>query len=151
MARLHARRKGKSGSKRPLLTANPAWVSMEKDEIEDRIARLHAEGLSSAQIGGRLRDAYGVPSVKLATGKSVVQVLKGKGAKFDLPEDLATLMKRAVQLQVHLQANPKDLANRRGLQLLESKIRRLSKYWKREGVIPADWDYSLKLAELLVK
>lgn len=151
MARLHAHRKGTSGSKRPLLATNPSWVSLDKQEIEDTIAKLHGEGLSSAQLGARLRDAFGVPNVKLATGKSVVQVLRAKGAKFELPEDLGNLMKRAVQLQVHLNTNPKDLSNRRGLQLTEAKIRRLARYYKREGLIPADWDYSLKLAELLVK
>ena len=151
MARIHARRKGKSGSKRPLVTSNPAWVTVERDEIEDRIVKLHAEGVSSAQIGLRLRDTYGVPSVRLATGKSLVQILRAKGAKFDIPEELGNLMKRAVQLQVHLKTNPKDLANKRGLHLVESKIRRLSRYFKREGLLPPDWDYSLKLAELFVK
>ena len=151
MARIHARRKGQSGSKRPLLTANPEWVPLEKDDIEERIVRLHSEGLSSAQIGTRLRDTYAVPSVRLATGKSVVQILRGKAVKFDLPEDLGNLMKRAVQLQVHVKANPKDFSNRRSLQLTESKIRRLSRYYKREGVLPSEWEYSLKLAELSVK
>ena len=60
-------------------------------------------------------------------------------------------MKRAVDLQVHVKANPQDLSNKRGLSLTESKIRRLSKYYKREGVLPADWDYSRSLAELQVK
>lgn len=151
MARIHARRKGTSGSKRPLLTANPAWVSLETPEIEDEIVKLHGEGLSSAVIGVRLRDSHGVPNVQLATGKSVVEILRSKGVKFDVPEDLRNLMKRAVQLQSHLTANKKDNANRRGLQLIEAKIRRLSRYYKREGVIAPNWDYSLKLAELLVK
>ncbi|HYU07016.1 MAG TPA: 30S ribosomal protein S15, partial [Thermoplasmata archaeon] len=42
-------------------------------------------------------------------------------------------------------------SNKRGLQLIESKIRRLSRYYKDRGVLPSDWDYSLKLAELQVK
>ena len=151
MARIHARRKGTSGSKRPLLTANPPWVTLEPPEIEDQIVKLHAEGLSSAEIGSRLRDAHGVPNVRLATGKRVVAILRGKGVKFDVPEDLGNMMKRAVQLQAHLRGNKKDASNRRGLQLLESRIRRLSRYYKRAGRIPPDWDYSLKLAELLVK
>ena len=32
MARLHAHRKGKSGSTRPYLKSNPEWVAMEKAE-----------------------------------------------------------------------------------------------------------------------
>ncbi len=151
MARLHAKRKGKSGSTRPFLRANPAWVTMEKGEIEDTILRLHQEGLSTAVIGVRLRDAYGVPNVKLATGQSVTQILKAKGTKFALPEDLSSLIKRAASLQSHFKEHKKDLSNKRGLQLIESRIRRLSKYYKAQGILSSDWDYSLKLAELQVK
>ncbi|HKW43519.1 MAG TPA: 30S ribosomal protein S15 [Thermoplasmata archaeon] len=151
MARLHTHRRGKSGSTRPFLRANPEWVSVEKADLEETIVRLHQEGLSAAAIGIRLRDAYGVPSVRLATGRSVTQILRSKGAKFALPEDLASLIKRAASLQTHLKDHRKDLSNRRGLQLIESKIRRLSRYYKELGVIPSDWDYSLKLAELQVK
>ena len=151
MARLHAKRKGKSGSTRPFLKANPEWVTMEKADIEEMVFRLHQEGLSAAGIGVRLRDAYGVPNIRLATGKSVAQILASKNVKSAIPEDLASLIKRAASLQVHLREHKKDLSNKRGLQLIESRIRRLSKYYKREGVLPADWDYSAKLAELQVK
>ncbi len=151
MARLHAHRKGKSGSMRPHLKANPEWVTMEKAEIEDAILRLHQEGLSTAAIGIRLRDGYGVPNVRLATGQSVADILTTKGAKFAIPEDLASLIKRAATLQTHLKEHRKDLSNKRGLQLIEAKIRRLSRYYKTRGVLPPGWDYSLKLAELQVK
>src|SRR5438093_3801762 len=151
MARIHAHRKGKSGSTRPYLKTNPEWVAMEKAEIEETIVRLHQEGLSTASIGVRLRDAYGVPNVHLATGRSVTEILSSKGTKFTLPEDLASLIKRAASLQTHLKDHRKDLSNRRGLELIESRIRRLSRYYKSRGVLPADWDFSLKLAELQVK
>jgi small subunit ribosomal protein S15 len=151
MARLHAHRKGKSGSTRPFLKANPEWVAMEKADIEETIFRLHQEGLSGAAIGVRLRDGFGVPSVRLATGRSLLEILRSKGAKFALPEDLAGLIRRAASLQTHLKEHGKDLSNKRGLQLIESKIRRLSRYYKDRGIIPAEWEYSLKMAELQVK
>ena len=151
MARLHAKRKGKSGSTRPFLKTNPDWVTMEKADIQETVFRLHQEGLTAAGIGVRLRDAYGVPNVRLATGKSVAQILASKNVKFAIPEDLESLIKRAASLQVHLRDHAKDLSNKRGLQLIESRIRRLSKYYKAEGVLPADWDYSAKMAELQVK
>ena len=151
MARLHAHRKGKSGSTRPFLKANPGWVGMEKAEVEDMIFRLHQEGLTAAAIGVRLRDGFGVPSVRLVTGESVQQILRSKGAKFALPEDLAGLIRRAASLQTHLKEHGKDLSNKRGLQLIEAKIRRLSRYYKDRGILPAEWDYSLKLAELQLK
>ena len=151
MARIHAHRKGKSGSTRPFLKTNPEWVSLEKTEIEDTIFRLHQEGLSAAAIGIRLRDGFGVPNVRLAVGRSLTEILTAKGAKFGIPEDLASLIKRAGTLQTHLKENRKDLSNKRGLQLIEARIRRLSRYYKDHGVLPSEWDYSLKLAELQVK
>jgi small subunit ribosomal protein S15 len=47
--------------------------------------------------------------------------------------------------------NKKDLSNERGLHLIEAKIRRLVKYYKRNDVLPQDWLYSLKNAELLIE
>jgi small subunit ribosomal protein S15 len=43
------------------------------------------------------------------------------------------------------------MANNRNLQLIESKIRRLVKYYKRNEVLPQNWEYSLKNAELLLE
>jgi small subunit ribosomal protein S15 len=151
MARLYAKRKGKSGSRRPQVKESPAWVQLKKDEIESLIVKLSGTGLASAQIGLKLRDSYGVPDVRLATGKTVVKIMKEKGVKIDIPEDVTSLMKKAVHLQTHLKANPADLSNKRSLGLVESRIRRLSRYYKREGVIPQDWDYKVMLAEIGAK
>lgn len=151
MARMHARRKGKSGSKRPLVTRSPEWVPLESDEVEETVARFAAQGKSSAEIGLVLRDQYGIPNVRLATGKTVTEIMRARGTKFDMPEDLGTLMRRAVDLQTHLRANPKDNANRRGLQLMESRIRRLAQYYQKEGVLPPTWDYTVKVEELAAK
>lgn len=142
MARIYAKRKGKSGSKRPQVKESPAWVPLKNDEIENLIVKLAGTGLTSSQIGLRLRDNYGVPDVRLATGKNILQIMKEKGVKFDLPEDVAALMKRAALLQAHLKSNPADLANKRALELVVSKVRRLSKYYKREGLMPQGWEYS---------
>ncbi|HYS72018.1 MAG TPA: 30S ribosomal protein S15, partial [Thermoplasmata archaeon] len=136
MARMHARRKGRSGSKRPLVTKSPDWVPLEGDEIEETVARLAAQGKRSAEIGGVLRDQYAVPNVRLATGKTVTEIMRARGTKFSMPEDLADLMRKAVDLQSHLKLNLKDLSNLRGLQLIESKIRRLARYYQEEGVLP---------------
>ncbi len=151
MARMHARRKGRSGSKRPLVTKSPDWVPLEGDEIEETVARLAAQGKRSAEIGGVLRDQYAVPNVRLATGKTVTEIMRARGTKFSMPEDLADLMRKAVDLQSHLKLNLKDLSNLRGLQLIESKIRRLARYYQEEGVLPATWDYTVKIQELAAK
>ena len=151
MARMHARRKGKSCSKRPLITENPAWVAQSATEIEDIIVKMAKDGNNSAKIGLVLRDQYGVPDVTLATGKTITAIMKEKGVAPALPEDLANLMRRAIDLNVHLKENRGDISNRRGLMLIEAKIRRLERYYKANNVLPADWKYSLNTAELMLK
>ncbi len=151
MARMHARRKGKSGSKRPLVTKSPEWVPLEADEVEETVARLAAQGKRSAEIGGVLRDQYAVPNVRLATGKTVTEIMRARGTKFEMPGDLSDLMRKAVDLQTHLKVHPRDLSNLRGLQLIESKIRRLARYYQEEGVLPASWDFAVKIQELAAK
>jgi len=61
------------------------------------------------------------------------------------------LMKRAVNLRNHLENHPKDLHSRRGLQLIESKIKRLVKYYRRKKVLPENWKYTPETAKLLVE
>ncbi|MFQ5839012.1 MAG: 30S ribosomal protein S15 [Thermoplasmata archaeon] len=151
MARMHRRRKGKSSSKRPPAEKPPEWISMKPAEAEKLVLKLHQDGLQTAQIGIRLRDQYGIPSVKLLTGKSITRILVDKGVKMDLPEDLRNLMKKAVRLDSHLKEHHKDIHNRRSLELIEAKIRRLARYYKREGVLPEDWEYSRKAAEIQVR
>ncbi len=151
MARMHARRKGTSCSKRPMLTENPAWVTISATEIEDIVVKMAKDGNVSAKIGLVLRDQYGVPDVKLATGKTVTQIMKEKGVSPALPEDLSNLMRRAIDLNVHLKENRGDASNRRGLLLIEARIRRLERYYKKNGVLPQDWKYSIDTAELMLK
>jgi small subunit ribosomal protein S15 len=150
MARIYAHKKGASGSKRPYRVSTPGWVKTNKKEAESVILKLNKEGLSTAQIGTVLRDQYGVPSVKLISQKSVSQILKDKGVKFELPEDLFNLMKRAVKLRKHLETHKKDLHSKKGLKEVEMKIWRLLKYYRRTGVLPKDWKYTPETAALIV-
>ena len=151
MARMHTRRKGKSSSKHPMVSENPEWVPLTATEIEDLIVTLAKDGNVSAKIGLILRDQYGVPDVKLATGKTITAIMEEKGVSPSLPEDLSNLMRRAIDLNVHLRDNPGDVSNKRGLNLIEAKIRRLERYYKMNGVLPEDWKYSLSNAELMLK
>jgi small subunit ribosomal protein S15 len=151
MAKMHARRRGKAGSKRPMVTENPEWVPVPPEEITQLVLKYGKEGMPAAKIGMILRDQYAIPDVRLATGKTILQTLTENNIAPKLPDDLVALMKRAIELNVHVVANKKDMANKRGLQLIEAKIRRLVKYYKRESILPADWEYSLKNAELLIE
>jgi small subunit ribosomal protein S15 len=65
-----------------------------------------------------------------------------------LPEDLASLLKKAQSLGLHLEKNRTDLYNRRALQLIEAKIHKLSRYYKREGLLPTTWKYEPKIASI---
>jgi small subunit ribosomal protein S15 len=151
MARMHARRKGASSSTRPFRLKNPEWVTLSKEEIADVVVKLSKEGLSPSVIGMRLRDQYGVPDVKLATNKSITKILLEKGIKIDMPEDLRALLKRVVSLNNHLASHPKDMHNKRRMQLVESKIRRLTRYYQETGKVDSTWKYSIDTAKLLVE
>ena len=149
MARIHSRRRGRSGSSALPRSEHPDWAPTPK-EVEARVLKFAKSGLSTAEIGTLLRDTYGVPSVKLATGKSISDLLRAADAAPELPEDLTNLMQRAVRLGEHLERNTRDVHNQRALQLTESKILRLARYYRDSGRLDADWKYSLTNAKLLV-
>ena len=150
MARMHARRRGKSSSVRPYRKQAPSWSNTDTAAITKIILELRKDGASSAMIGLVLRDRYGVPDVKLATGKRIGDILKENKAASDLPEDLRDLMIKALGLRKHLSENKKDLHNKRQLQLVESKIRRLVKYYTGSKKLPAGWVYKPENAEILL-
>lgn len=141
MARMHSRKKGKSGSNKPVQKAKPTWIRYKPKEIELLIVKFAKEGKTSSEIGIILRDVYGVPDVKLLIGKTVSKVLGEKNLLKELPEDLVALMKRSVFIRKHIENNKQDMTAKRGLQLTDSKIKRLIKYYKKAGKIPADWKF----------
>ena len=150
MARMHARRRGKSGSNHPVeRKEHPKWSSLNPREVELHVLELAKTGKSTSEIGMIIRDQYAVPDVKLATGKSITKILANNNMKPELPEDLRNLIQTALSLKKHLDANKKDLKNKRNLHLTESKIRRLTKYYKDNDVIPQDWKYNLNQAKLM--
>ncbi|PWB54740.1 MAG: 30S ribosomal protein S15 [Candidatus Methanoperedenaceae archaeon] len=150
MARMHTRRKGQAGSTKPIRTEPPKWSNTNKDEIENTIQQLGIAGNSSSRIGMILRDRYGVPDVTLVTGKKIVKILKEKDITTKVPEDIHNIIINVLELNKHLIKNPKDVHNKRSLNNKISKIRRLEKYYRREGVLPADWKFSIQRAEMLI-
>jgi small subunit ribosomal protein S15 len=150
MARMYSRKKGKSGSHRPLDKTAP-WIEYKPEEVEELVVKLAKQGLSSAEIGVILRDQYGIPLVKFATKKGISQIMKEKKLYPKLPEDMFNLIKKAVNLREHLGKNKKDAHSKRGLELTESKIRKLAKYYKTNKVLPKEWKYVPEQAKLLVK
>jgi small subunit ribosomal protein S15 len=141
MARIHARTKGKSGSKRPA-QADLSFVTLKPKEVEKIIVDLAKDAVKPSKIGMILRDTHAVPDVKKLTGKTIGKILKEAQTVPKIPEDLENLVNKAKALKKHLQNNTRDVHNKRGLILVESKIRRFAKYYKKTGKIPQNWKYN---------
>ncbi|OYT32386.1 30S ribosomal protein S15 [Candidatus Woesearchaeota archaeon ex4484_78] len=141
MARMHSRKKGKAKSHKPLQKTKPTWIRYTAKEIELLIGKLAKEGKNASEIGLILRDSYGIPDVKLLTNKKITKILKEKNLAPELPEDLKALIKKAILVRKHLELNKHDKTAKRGVQLTESKIKRLVKYYKESGKLPEEWKY----------
>ena len=146
MARMHSRKKGKHGSKKPAKKTVPSWIRYKPKEIELLIAKLTKEGKSTSQIGVLLRDVYGIPNVSALCGKSISAILKEKKLITEVPEDLTALFKRYAAVKKHLEINKHDETAARGLLLTESKINRIVKYYKRTGKILESWKFDTERA-----
>ena len=143
------REKGRSHSIRPVSKRPPSWCKYQPEEVEALVIKLAKEGHPASRIGTILRDSYAIPLVKPITGKKIMQILKEAGLAPAIPEDLGDLMKKAASLTVHLERNRKDIHNKRALQVTEARIYKLSRYYKREGVLPANWKYAPKITSLV--
>ncbi|MFP3951494.1 MAG: 30S ribosomal protein S15 [Candidatus Bathyarchaeia archaeon] len=136
-----SRMRGGSQSTRPVSKRPPNWVVYKPDEVKALIINLAREGKSQSEIGNILRDAHGIPLVKPILGMGIREVLEEAGLASNIPEDLYNLVIRANKLRLHLERNPRDYSNKRGLQRAESLIYRLSRYYKKKGKLPEDWNY----------
>lgn len=141
MSRMHADARGSSGSNKPVDKDNPDWVDYAEEEVEDLVVKLSQDGLQPAQIGLRLRDQYGIPSVKQVTDKKVTEILEENDEAPEIPSDLQNLLDKAHNLQDHLDENDNDSQAERRLELTEAKIRSLASYYREEGKIPENWEY----------
>jgi small subunit ribosomal protein S15 len=133
--------RGRSHSTRPVSKRPPNWVVYQPDEVKALIINLSREGRAQSEIGNILRDEHGIPLVKPIVGYGVRRVLEEAGLAPRIPEDLYNLMVRATRLRRHLERNPKDFSDKRGIQLIESKIFALTRYYKRKGLLQQDWRY----------
>ena len=131
--------------------ARPEWVTYSNEEIEEMILKFNREGKSTSEIGIILRDQYGIPKVKDVTGERITEILKRNDQAGEYSEDLMNLIRRAVNIRDHLEENPKDLHSKRGLTIIEARIRKLAAYYVSEGELPEGWRYNPQQAALLVK
>ncbi|GAF76633.1 unnamed protein product [marine sediment metagenome] len=150
MARMHSRKRGKSGSKKPVKKVKKSWIRYSAKEVEQLTLKLAKQEKTTSEIGMILRDSYGVPDVKLITKKSITKILEENKLKAKIPEDLTALIRKAIRLMKHLDDFRKDQTVKRGLTLTESKINRLAKYYKRKGKLAKDWKFERSKAKMLV-
>ena len=68
----------------------------------------------------------------------------------EIPEDLYHLIKKAVSVRKHLERNRKDKDSKFRLILIESRIHRLARYYKRAKKLPPTWKYESSTASAMV-
>mmetsp|Transcript_11585 Transcript_11585/g.28378 ORF Transcript_11585/g.28378 Transcript_11585/m.28378 type:complete len:152 (+) Transcript_11585:64-519(+) len=150
MGRMHSKGKGKSSSALPYKRTAPSWCKATATEVTEQITKLARKGMTPSQIGVLLRDSNGIPQVSSITGSKILRILKGTGLAPELPEDLYFLIKKAVSIRKHLERNRKDKDGKFRLILVESRIHRLARYYKRVRKLPPNWKYESATASTLV-
>lgn len=154
MARMHTRRRGSSASDKPVTDEPPEWSADDAEAVEERVVELAEDGLTAAEIGVELRDngvkGEPVPDVKLVTEKKITEILEENDTAPEYPEDLVSLMEKALRLREHVDEHNTDAANKRALQNVESKIRRLVNYYRGDE-LPEDFSYSPETARRVIE
>ena len=148
---MHSPGRGKSGSTKPLVDKAPEWSNTDSKAVTELILSLAADGHTTAAIGTILRDQHAVPDARLVVGKRIGQVLAENDIVGRYPEDMMSLMRRALRLIDHLESNRKDRHNSRQLELTESKIRRLARYYQGKGQLDTEWAYKRDQLRLMVE
>ena len=129
---MHSFGKGMADSSLPYKRTPAAWATKHgSKEVIDSIIRYAKKGLTPSQIGVQLRDSAGVAQVKNITGRKVLRILKHHGLAPETPEDLYFMIKKAVQMRKHMEKNRKDKDQKFRLILIESRIHRLARYYRR--------------------
>ena len=105
------------------------------------VVKKAKEGQKLSMIGTSLRDQHGIPLVKSITGKRVGQILKESKLDSPIPETIDELVEKAIRLKKHLEKNETDFVNKRSLIQIEAKIHSLSRYYKKKGLLPKEWEY----------
>ena len=150
MGRMHSKGKGISRRTLPYRRRAPTWLDVSVDDLSTQIVQLAKRGLRPSQIGTLLRDQHGIPQVKSVTGSKILRILKKHGAAPELPEDLYHLIKKAVNVRKHLEKNRQDTDSKFRLIMIESRVHRLARYYRRVQQLPPNWKYVSSTASALV-
>lgn len=148
---MHTKKKGKSGSRKPLIGSASSESGLSTSQIEELIEGYAKQGMDPALIGEKLKREHKVLYLRKATGMRMLEILQKRKLAGEIPSDMLQLMKKAVNMRAHLVKNTRDVHGTVRLGRVESKIWRLSKYYKRTGKLPEGWRYDPRQAELLIR
>ena len=79
-----------------------------------------------------------------------MRILKVNGVAPSLPEDLYHLIKKAVNVRKHIEKQRADKDGKFRLILIESRIHRLARYYRKVAALPPTWRYQSKKADTLL-
>ncbi|EAY12515.1 40S ribosomal protein S13, putative [Trichomonas vaginalis G3] len=150
MGRLHSQGKGISSSTCPYRRSAPHWLQLSAEKCVQMICDYAKKGVRPSQIGALLRDRNGVGMVRAVTGVKVLRILKANGLAPALPEELYHLIKKATNVRKHLEHAKHDVDGKYRLILIESRIHRLTRYYKTRRVLAPNWKYNAQTASALV-
>ncbi len=148
---MHTGRKGKAKSRKPEAESVNVPQDFNAGEVEKTVVEYAKKGTHQALIGQMLKEKHNVPYVKQYFGKRLGTILEANKVEGDFPQDMLDLFKRAVKVRRHLAKNHNDVHNKVRLTRIEAKIWRLTKYYKRTGVLPAGWTYEPEKVALMIK
>lgn len=150
---MHTGGHGRAKSRKPEVKIGvaPEGLAQSKEELEEAIVGYAKQNMHQAQIGQMLKEKHGVMYVRQVFGKRLGEILGEKGVANAYPQDFLDLIKKAVVMRSHITKNNKDTYSKIRLKRIESKIWRLTKYYKRVGAIPLEWKYDPEQAALIVK
>ncbi len=140
MAKMHTRKKGKSGSRNSFYGEKHNWIQMSQSEVEEAVVQMRKDGLTASVIGIKLRDLYGVPKLKYINKKKIGDVLSENNIAPEVPEDLLALITKYKRVSKHMNLNKKDISNSRRRSLVMAKMLRLVRYYKRTGRLAKGWE-----------
>ena len=148
MAKMHSSGRGISTSIKPFTVMFPTWLDVPVEEIKADVLKMNTKGVSSAEIGNKLRDVYGVGDCKaIFNGLSLSRYLEKEGNFIEIPEDVKDLVKRANILRKHINIHRRDKDSKFRLGLITSRLNRCIKHYKKKLRIPTTW--KPKLVELV--
>lgn len=139
MARMHTAGRGQSISMKPLSTTVPTFMTKPVYEIKKDIIHHANKGMVPSAIGNLLRDQYGVGSAKDILGKTILEFCKENNCAPVIPEDLSSLIRKSNVIRLHLLTHRKDSDAKYRLNLINSRIHRLVRYYKEKSVLPGNW------------